>query len=126
MRHFIFGIGILLLLSFYLPIPPYQELNHVKIIDQIGLDCGKNSYTLYLREIKPNKENQEVEYQYQYYQKKSSSLSILSSYLEEKHFFLNHTKNILTNCEKETVEKLFPSFSKKIKMTEKDIKKEFQ
>lgn len=56
---------IFIILSLFVKIPKYTELNNLKIIDKINIYCD---YTL-LREVIPTKDDDEL-YEYKYYKVK--------------------------------------------------------
>ena len=60
MKKAIILIGVLILLKILLPIKPYIELNHLKIIEEITVDC-KKGYTITYQEKIPKKETKKSE-----------------------------------------------------------------
>lgn len=81
-------IGFIIISSLIIKIPEYRELNNLKIIESVGLDCVNNK--IYLKEIIPIKEDNGIKYEYIIY---TSSNSI------NNKFYLNNTKYIITNCD---------------------------
>lgn len=84
----IFILIILIIICFYtFNIPKYRELNNIKIIEEIGYDCGNN--TIYLKEIIPEKDDSGIEYKYKIYNINNNI---------NNTFYLKSTKYIITNC----------------------------
>ena len=77
-------IYILILISIFI-VPPYKELNNIKIIDAIGIDNNK----IYLREVIPNKNNNEIKYKYK--------LNEINKKDINKKLYLYKIKFIVTN-----------------------------
>ena len=51
MKKYLFIILIVLIISLFIKIPEYKELNNLKIIEGIGLVCINNNKILYLKEL---------------------------------------------------------------------------
>ena len=64
MKKYIILISILILLSFFIKIPKYRELNNIKIIDRIDVYCEYYE----LREVLLDKDD--YNYEYKYYKEK--------------------------------------------------------
>lgn len=118
------------IVGFFLPIPKYVELNHLMIVDRIGLDCLNNQYTLYLKEIIPKKGDNGINYDFQLYSGDGSSISeAYDNLLKKNHkkVFLKDVQELITNCVKS--DKSIYYFSVKpnhIVYTKKNIKKELK
>ena len=117
MKKYLFIILIVLIISLFIKIPEYKELNNLKIIEGIGLECINNNKILYLKEIIPEKDDNGIEYDYKYYKVNFNNLN--------NKYYLKNTKYIITNCSN-TIDliynyKLMPIY---IYHTNNDIKKE--
>lgn len=117
MKKYIFIILIVLIISLFIKIPEYKELNNLKIIEGIGLECINNNKILYLKEIIPEKDDNGIEYNYKYHKVNFNNLN--------NKYYLKNTKYIITNCSN-TIDlinnyKLKPIY---IYHTNNDIKKE--
>lgn len=117
MKKYLFIILIVLIISLFIKIPEYKELNNLKIIEGIGLECINNNKILYLKEIIPEKDDNGIEYNYKYHKVNFNNLN--------NKYYLKNTKYIITNCSN-TIDliynyKLMPIY---IYHTNNDIKKE--
>lgn len=90
MKKYLFIILIVLIISLFIKIPEYKELNNLKIIEGIGLECINNNKILYLKEIIPEKDDNGIEYNYKYHKVNSNNLNNI--------YYLKNTKYIITNC----------------------------
>lgn len=94
---------------FFFSVPPYRELNHISIIDQIQVNC-EDSITVVLREVQPIKEDNSIRYQYKYYRVSGNSLEeIASSFSKRSSFFYySSIQSIRSNCiSKDEVKRVF-------------------
>lgn len=66
MKKYFFMFLIILFLSFFIKIPKYVELNEIKIIKSITVDCS-NNYSIVMKEIKPIKKDNGFSYTYKKY-----------------------------------------------------------
>lgn len=115
MKRNIIIISLVIILSLFFKIPQYLELNNLKIIEGIGLDCY-NKNNLYLKEIIPEKDDNGIEYKYQIY---------ISSNKINNNYYLKNTKYIITNCDNtSSLIKKYNLKPKYIYHTQSDIKKE--
>lgn len=128
MKKYLFLI-VSIITGLFLPLKNYVELNHLMIVESIGIDCN-NEYKLYLKEIIPEKGNNDINYKYKIYEGNGKSINI--SYKEilnnsNKKVFIKDTKTIITNClnTKEILSYLNIK-PKNIIYTKKDIKKELK
>lgn len=62
MKKYILTI-VLIILSCFIKVPKYKELNHLKIIDKIVIDCDE----IILREVVPKRDDSGIEYEYKYH-----------------------------------------------------------
>ena len=93
-------IILILLLSISLMIPKYTELNHLIIIDGIGIEKENNIYTIYLREIIPIKDNNSIKYEYKYYKEKDNDINKAINKINDKtnkKLYLEKIKFLVTN-----------------------------
>ncbi len=93
-------IILILLLSISLMIPKYTELNHLIIIDGIGIEKENNIYTIYLREIIPIKDNNSIKYEYKYYKEKDNDINKAINKINDKtnkKLYLDKIKFLVTN-----------------------------
>lgn len=95
------GIIILLISIVVFPkISPYVELNNLAIIESIGVSYKDENYTVWLKEVIPIKDEQGINYEYEYY--KGTGQSIEKAYKEitlktKKKLYLKRTKLLITN-----------------------------
>lgn len=100
MKKTIILIGVLILLKILLPIKPYIELNHLKIIEDITVDC-KKEYTITYQEKIPKKEDNGIEYQKKEYVMHYDSLKEAKKSLKEKkNFYIKKAKIKTVSCKK--------------------------
>jgi len=130
MKKIIF-IVCLIILTIFIKIPSYVELNNLVIVEGIGLRCENNKYILYLKEVIPIRDDNGISYQYKYYQGEDYNINnAYKSILEDnskKKFFFDDTKYVVTNCKNSS--KLIEYFDvnpKYIKHTNNDINKTLQ
>ena len=114
-KYFIFFLGIVILC--FLPNKKYVELNHLKILSSIRVECNDYEYAITLIEVIPLKENNSVEYKYKKYYKKNDSLLLLKKdFDKDYHFYYKGIKSLKTNClNKDDIINTF-SLNKKIKI----------
>ena len=129
MKKYYFII-IFILLGFFLPISDYVELNHLMIVDKIGLKCNKDSYHLYLREVIPKRSDNGILYHYKIYDGTGSN--ILNAYQDLSHhtgknIYIKKVQSLVTNCyDSSTTINFFSIYPKNIYHTKKNIKKELE
>lgn len=81
-------------------IPPYKELNNIAIIEMIAIEKMDGDYLITLKEIIPIKADQGIDYEYKYYNAKSTNLSTGIEKLTKstkKKLYLNKVKFLITN-----------------------------
>lgn len=81
-------------------IPKYTELNNLAIIEEIAIEEKDNHYTIILKEIIPQKKDQGINYEYEYYQDTSTSISKTIGKIAKKtkkKLYLNKAKSLITN-----------------------------
>lgn len=79
MKKYILIIILFLILSFFIKIPKYKELNNIKIIDKVYVYCDHYK----LREIKLDKDD--YNYEYEYYKEKK---------IDKNKYFIDKAKMI--------------------------------
>ena len=87
MKNTIILFIILFVFSLFVKLPKYKELNSLKIIDKVLIECND----IVLREIIPNKDDNEIEYNYKYYRENKIDKS---KYYIDKAKFINKCKKI--------------------------------
>lgn len=93
--------SILVIISLFLPIPNYVELNDLAIIYGVGVSCENEEVNLYLKEVIPVKAEQGIEYQYHYYQSSGKDIELSYAKIDskiKKKLYLKKTKFLVTNC----------------------------
>lgn len=81
-------------------IPKYTELNNLAIIEEIAIQKNNNSYTIILKEIIPKKKDQGINYEYEYYQETSASITKAINKIKKKtkkKLYLQKAKSLITN-----------------------------
>lgn len=121
---------VLIILSLFLHIPDYVELNDLAIIEGIGISYENNHYTIYLKELIPVKDDQGIKYQYKYYYDNGDS--VLDAYQKialkaKKKIYLDKIKFMITNLEtSEEIKKELNIHCKKVYHTNDDIYKKLK
>ena len=87
MKKYLFII-LLIILSFFIKIPKYIELNDLKIIEKVYFDCDKDIY--YLTEVIPIRDDNGIEYNRKKYKLKYNDIT--------NKYFLRDVKKISSNC----------------------------
>ena len=88
----------LILLKIILPIKPYVELNHLKIIDEIEITCEEKYKITYIEKI-PKKEDNGINYDKKTYKTSNTSLTKGIKELEKnKNFYTEKSKIKILNC----------------------------
>ena len=96
----IITITIIILSLFIIDIPPYVELNKLAIIDSIGIDYNNITYTVWLKEIIPIKDENGINYKYQYYKGTGKTIKNAYNMIEQKtkkKLYLKRVKLLITN-----------------------------
>ena len=120
-------ILVLFIFTFLVKIPKYVELNHLIIVDTIGVECSNNNITLYLREIIPAKNDNGINYQYKIYKGIGKSIDNAFDEIDNKTYnkiFYKDSNIILSNCGRdEEIAKYFEINKNRIKYSSniKDI-----
>lgn len=99
MKKIIYFI-IVFIISFLIKIPPYIELNNLAIIETLAIEEKDNSYTVYLKELIPIKNDQGIKYNYKYYEATSKSIDKAISKIKKeasKKLYFSKVKKIITN-----------------------------
>lgn len=82
--------------------PPYVELNDLAIIRGVAVSCGEET-DLYFREIIPVKNDNGIDYQYEYYQGSGKNIRDAFQKIElktKKKLYLSKVKFLVTDCTK--------------------------
>lgn len=92
MKKTLFIIILLFIISLFIHIPDYIELNDLIIIDKINIDCS--SKTIKYREIIPYKDNNSISYKYKNYK---YSYNEVNKFFNKKNIYYKKAK-IKWNC----------------------------
>ena len=93
-------ISSILIILFFIEIPPYVELNDLAIIETIGIEYKDNQYTVFLKEVIPTKGDQGIDYKYKYYDARCSNIiDALNKIKKEtpKKIYLSKVQKLVTN-----------------------------
>lgn len=129
MKKYYFII-IFIILGFFLPISDYVELNHLMIVDEIGVKCSNKTYHLYFREIIPIRNDNGIHYNYKIYD--GFGTDLFKAYKDlagqtGKNIYIKKVQKLITNCyESSTTRDFFSIHPKDIYHTKKNIKKELE
>lgn len=107
-----------LLASWILPIPGYEELNNLAIIEGIGISFENEKYTVWLKEIIPVKEEQGINYHYKFYEGTATSVEKAMKKIEKntrKKLYLKRSKFLAIDFENSS------SIIKKLNIEPKNI-----
>ena len=89
-----------IVVGFLIKIPKYVELNNLAIIEGIGVSYNGDKYTIYLKEVIPVKNDQGIDYQYEYYKGYGNDIESAYKKLEEhtkKKLYIDKCKFLVTN-----------------------------
>ena len=86
--------------ALFFKIPEYKELNNIAIIEGIAIEYDGANYTVYLKEVIPVKSDKGIDYEYKFYNEKSSSVEkaykkIVSN--TKKKLYLKRCKFLISN-----------------------------
>jgi len=98
----IFFVIIVFIIAILIKIPKYDELNNLAIIESVAVIYENKDFTIYLKEIIPIKDEQGINYEYEYYHAKSSSLEKTLQKIKsntKKKIYLKKSKFLVTNYE---------------------------
>ena len=120
----------LIIISLFFNIPDYVELNNLDIIEGIGVSYKDDHYTVYLREIIPIKDDQGINYKYQYYYDDANTLENAYKKIVKKtrkKIYLDKTRFIITNLDtSDKIKKDLRIKCKKIYHTKNNIYKKLK
>lgn len=88
----------------FIKIPKYKELNNLIIVETIEVKCKNNGYSVELKEILPQKEDNSIKYEYKKYKDEGKNLKNVKKSIEkktQKKFYYGKTQYIITNCSNE-------------------------
>ena len=121
---------LLIISSYLLPIPDYVELNNLAIIEEVGVSYQEGHYTIYLKEEIPIKDEQGINYQYEYYQKTANTLQKAYQELQKdskKKIYLKKATLLITNVKNsESIKKELHFQPKNILHSNDSMKKHFK
>ena len=96
----------------------YEELNHLAIITNIGIEKVKDNYQVIYQEIIPEKLDNKIKRNYKYYENKSNTLQSAFLKLNEdttKYIYFDHLENIIIkSSDTKVLEELEKYFDKNI------------
>lgn len=95
MKKTIFIIILLFIISLFVHIPNYLELNDLIIIDKIDIDC-KNK-TINYNEVIPYKDNNGIDYKYKEHSYKYENIN---EFFNMKNIYYKKAKIKWNNCKK--------------------------
>ena len=120
----------LIIISLFFNIPDYVELNNLAIVEGIGVSYKDDHYTVYLREIIPIKDDQGINYKYQYYYDDANTLENAYKKIVKKtrkKIYLDKTRFIITNLDtSDKIKKDLRIKRKKIYHTKSNIYKKLK
>ena len=110
MKKYLLMFLLIFILSFFIKIPKYVELNEIKIIKNIEVNCI-NNYSVLLVEIIPIKKDNGISYKYKKYHKLGNSFLETIKSIEKsnkKYFYYKSAKLKIDGClNKKEIEKYF-------------------
>ena len=96
----------------------YEELNHLAIITNIGIEKENDHYQVIYQEIIPEKEENKIKRNYRYYTNQSNTLQNAFLKLNEdttKYIYFDHLENIIINANDiKVLKELMDDFDKNI------------
>ena len=93
MKKTIFIIILLFIISLFIHIPNYLELNDLIIIDKIDIDCENK--TINYNEVIPYKDNNSIDYKYKEYSYKYKNIN---EFFNIKNIYYKKAKIKWKNC----------------------------
>lgn len=110
MKKYILMFIFVFILSFFIKIPKYVELNEIKIIKKIEVNCI-NKYSILLVEIEPIKKDNGISYKYKKYHKIGNNFINTIKSIEKsnkKYFYYKSAKLKINGCKnKKEIENYF-------------------
>lgn len=93
-------IIIVIILGIFIKIPEYEELNNLAIIGGVAVSYNDKNYTVYLKEIIPIKDEQGINYEYEYYKGEGKTIDNALKQIyknSKKKIYLKRCKFLVTN-----------------------------
>lgn len=130
MKKYLAILIAIILMTIFIKVPKYVELNNLILVDGIGVSCRNESYTLFIKEIIPTKKETGIIYSYKIYEDTNSNINKAYKNIEEKvkkKIYSKEARYIITDCDKsDKIIKYFNINPKYIKHTKKNIAKEIK
>ena len=130
MKKYLAILITIILMTIFIKVPKYVELNNLILVDGIGVSCRNESYTLFIKEIIPTKKETGIIYSYKIYEDTNSSINKAYKNIEKKvnkKIYSKEARYIITACDKSNkIIKYFNINPKYIKHTKKNIAKEIK
>ena len=97
MKRVLFLFLFVLLLQYFF-VPEYRELNNLVVIDKIRVLKKEEGYTISLREVVPKRENNGIQYSYEYYHYQVARLEdFYQDMRQKKRFYFRKVKSLSSN-----------------------------
>ena len=130
MKKYLAILITIILMTIFIKVPKYVELNNLILVDGIGVSCRNESYTLFIKEIIPTKKETGIIYSYKIYEDTNSNINKAYKNIEKKvnkKIYSKEARYIITDCDKSNkIIKYFNINPKYIKHTKKNIDKEIK
>ena len=130
MKKYLAILITIILMTIFIKVPKYVELNNLILVDGIGVSCRNESYTLFIKEIIPTKKETGIIYSYKIYEDTNSNINKAYKNIEKKvnkKIYSKEVRYIITDCDKsDKIIKYFNINPKYIKHTKKNIAKEIK
>lgn len=130
MKKYLAILITIILMTIFIKVPKYVELNNLILVDGIGVSCRNESYTLFIKEIIPTKKETGIIYSYKIYEDTNSNINKAYKNIEKKvnkKIYSKEARYIITDCDKsDKIVKYFNINPKYIKHTKKNIAKEIK
>lgn len=130
MKKYLAILITIILMTIFIKVPKYVELNNLILVDGIGVSCRNESYTLFIKEIIPTKKETGIIYSYKIYEDTNSNINKAYKNIEKKvnkKIYSKEARYIITDCDKSNkIIKYFNINPKYIKHTKKNINKEIK
>lgn len=130
MKKYLAILITIILMTIFIKVPKYVELNNLILVDGIGVSCRNESYTLFIKEIIPTKKETGIIYSYKIYEDTNSNINKAYKNIEKKvnkKIYSKEARYIITDCDKSNkIIKYFNINPKYIKHTKKNIAKEIK
>lgn len=130
MKNYLAILITIILMTIFIKVPKYVELNNLILVDGIGVSCRNESYTLFIKEIIPTKKETGIIYSYKIYEDTNSNINKAYKNIEKKvnkKIYSKEARYIITDCDKsDKIIKYFNINPKYIKHTKKNIAKEIK